>query len=165
MERTPFPRVSVFGGYHITQGNLKDILPSGVDARLAFEIPLGLGAWPFLHLELGYAGFGTLPGRSSYAVTGTTWTAGPVWILRPSMSHRGQIISGFLVGVLSARLQGPSTDEYANLFATTVLLGYEYPIGPILLYGQARGGYIADQNSPVMSVGGVLGVARPLFDG
>ncbi len=158
------PRVSLFGGYQVVQGNLKGVLPGGIDARLAFDLPLGRGAWPAMRLELGYTGFGALPGKSTYAVTGVAWAAGPVWLMQPGKQHHGQIIGGFLLGSILARIQGPAVDTQTNLFAAMALLGYEYPLGPVLLFVQARGGYIADQNNPLMSAGGVIGVTRPLLD-
>ena len=157
-------RVSLFGGYELTQGNLKSLLPGGIEARLAFDLPLGRGAWPALRFELGYAGFGGLPGASTHSVTGMAWGAGPAWLIRPSKLHNGHVIGGVLAGSILARIQGPTVETQSNLLAAIVLLGYEYPLGPVLLFVQARGGYIADQNNPLMSAGGVLGVARPLFD-
>lgn len=160
----PPTRISLLGGYQTTLGNLKDILPNGIEARLALDLPLGRGAWPALRLELGYAGFGSLPGNGTHSVTGMAWGTGPVWFLRPSRHHTGQIIGGFLAGSILARVQGPTVETQTNLFAAIVLLGYEYPLGPVLLFVQARSGYVADQNNPLMSAGGVMGVARPLFD-
>ncbi len=164
ISREPATRISLFGGYQTTLGNLKDILPHGMEARLAFDLPLGQGGWPALRLELGYVGFGGLPGNGTHSLTGMAWGAGPVWFLHPSRHHRGQIIGGFLVGSILARVQGPVVETQTNLLAATALLGYEYPLGPVLLFAQARGGYVADQNNPLMSAGGVMGVARPLFD-
>lgn len=157
-------RISLLGGYQKTLGNLRNILPEGIEARLAFDLPLGRGAWPALRLETGYAGFGGLQGTEVYSLTGMALGAGPVWFLHPFRNHRGQIIAGVLVGALFARLQGPTAESQASLLAGTALIGYEYPLGPVQVFLQSRCGYITDQNNPLISGGGAIGIARPLFD-
>jgi hypothetical protein len=144
--------------YLFTGGKLKEELPRGSGGHVMIDP----GHFPYsgesvflpeLRGEFSYFRFEQDPS----SVSGFCIAAGPMWLF-PLGSRFGKVRLAILPGVSFLTISDDDFTARSNTFTLSSLLGYEYPLGGMLLIVNGRYTYFYDEKAPLTGMGIELGM-------
>lgn len=144
--------------YLYAGGKLKEELPRGAGGHVMFDpgnfLYSGESVFlPELRGEFSYFRFEQDPS----SVSGFCIAAGPMWLF-PLGSRFGKFRLAILPGVSFLTISGDDFTARSNTFTVSSLLGYEYPLGGMLLIVNGRYSYFYDEEVPLTGMGIELGM-------
>lgn len=159
-------RISIIGTHFVTTGRLKDVLPSGSAALIAYDQGLDFISggkrhlWmPGIRLEGGYLHYEKNPSK----VTGITSSGGPIWLLPLFKNQWGRFVLSVLPGVTFLKIESENYRETSETFTLHSLLGYEYTIGIITFFIHGRYMFLYDKDVNLNGIGGAFGISFTLW--
>lgn len=152
-------RVSFFGFFGATLGQLKNLIPSGSSGYLSYDHRFGSSAtgsvWvPGLSVELGFFALKNLP----IEVSGFTARAGFIWFV-PVRFLRSQIFATAIAGRALLHVRDATFSADHEAFTAAAVLGYERQFGRLGVFLQSRLEYFFDPEKPLYALGGAFGIS------